>query len=128
MERAFHRGVRIEGCIFLRKANLLPFCHYKSSCLRGSLDLALPLQDKSVVPTVKGTKIRMSPSLNPPSLLNITVVFIKLKPENACDSDRNEQRLDGLYASKTNEGHVQGTKLSETTFAKASVAFPGDSI
>jgi hypothetical protein len=57
----------------------------------------------------------------------ITVVFIQLKPENACDSGRNERLLDGLYASKTNEGPVQVTKFSETTVSKASVAFPGGS-
>jgi hypothetical protein len=31
----------------------------------------------------------------------ITVVFIQLKPENACNSGRNKRLLDGLYASKT---------------------------
>lgn len=55
---------------------------------------------------------------------SITVVFIQLKPENACDSGRNERLLDGFYASKTNEGRVQVAKLSGTTVSKASVAFP----
>jgi hypothetical protein len=53
--------------------------------------------------------------------------ILTAKPIAGSRSGRNERRLDELYASKTNEGPVQGAKLSETTFSKASVAFPGGS-